>query len=129
MGKMRMLNESSTRSTRASSLRTRWNLFDLIIIGASWIPADTSMAAIRLLRILRLVRITGRLKSFQLILKTLRASLVGIGSLLLLLLGIMTLYAILGTGLFGQKSELFGDFFCLAVDALDYTERRVLARL
>jgi len=91
--------------------RSGWNIFDLIIIGASWIPADTSMAAIRLLRVLRIVRITGKLKSFQLILKTLQESFSGIGSLLLLMLGIMSLYAILGTGLFGQTSPLFADFF------------------
>jgi len=91
--------------------KSGWNWFDLIIIGLSWIPADTSMAAIRLLRILRLVRLTGRLKSFQMVIKTLQESFTGIGSLLALMLGIMILYAILGTGLFGEKSELFSDFF------------------
>jgi len=73
-------------------------------------PAQ-NLAAIRLLRILRLIRLSGRLRSFAVIIRTLRKSMTGVATLLGLLLGITTIYAILGVGLFGEVSDKFEDFF------------------
>ena len=89
---------------------TKWNWFDLVVILASWFPAK-NLAVIRLLRTLRLVRISGRLGSFAFIIRTLRKSMAGVGALLGLLIGFMTIYAVLGVGLFGEASEKFEDFF------------------
>jgi len=82
----------------------------VVIIGASWIPRQ-NLAAIRLLRTLRLARISGRVKSFVFVIHTLQKSMSGIGTLLALLVGFVTIYAVLGVGLFGDRSEHFEDFF------------------
>jgi len=89
---------------------TKWNWFDFTVILASWLPAE-NLASIRLLRTLRLVRISGRCGSFAFIIKTLRKSMTGIAALLGLLVGITLIYAILGVGLFGEVSDNFEDFF------------------
>jgi len=80
------------------------------VILASWLPAQ-NLAAIRLLRTLRLIRISGRCGSFAFIIKTLRKSMTGVASLLGLLVGITIIFAILGVGLFGEVSDKFEDFF------------------
>jgi len=90
--------------------KTKWNWFDFTVILASWLPAE-NLASIRLLRTLRLVRISGRCRSFAFIIKTLRRSITGIAALLGLLVGITLIYAILGVGLFGEVSDKFEDFF------------------
>jgi len=89
---------------------TKWNWFDFTVILASWLPAQ-NLAAIRLLRTLRLIRISGRCGSFAFIIKTLRKSMTGVASLLGLLVGITVIFAILGVGLFGEVSDKFEDFF------------------
>jgi len=90
--------------------RTKWNWFDFTVILASWLPAE-NLASIRLLRTLRLVRISGRRGSFAFIIKTLRKSMTSVAALLGLLVGITLIYAILGVGLFGEVSDKFEDFF------------------
>jgi len=93
--------------------QSRWNIFDVVVIGASWIPMDSNVAAIRmsrLLRTLRLVRIGGRVESFKIIIVTLQNSLNGVWTLMFLLAGLMTIYAILGVALFGKDSAYFQDF-------------------
>jgi len=90
--------------------KTKWNWFDFLVILASWIPVQ-NLAAIRLLRTLRLVRLNGKLGSFAFIIKTLRRSMLGVATLLALLVGITIIYAILGVRLFGEVSDKFEDFF------------------
>jgi len=90
--------------------KTKWNWFDFTVILASWLPAQ-NLAAIRLLRTLRLTRIIGKCGSFTFIIKTLRRSMTGVAALLALLFGITIIYAILGVGLFGEASDKFEDFF------------------
>jgi len=90
--------------------KTKWNWFDFGVIVGSWIP-NQDLAAIRLLRTLRFVRISGRFKSFAFLMETLHLSMNGIGSLLLLLFGIVSIFAILGVELFMESSEHFDDFF------------------
>jgi len=43
--------------------------------------------------------------------KTLRKSVAGVATLISLLVGFMTIYAVLGVGLFGNASDEFEDFF------------------
>jgi len=108
--------------------QNHWNKFDVVVISMSWWPfifsnlrnesggkTDEESAGtfhMTLFRILRLIRVIGRIEAFRKILNTLKKSIAGIGSLLLMMAGIMTLYAILGVGLFGESSELFFDFGC-----------------
>lgn len=70
-----------------------------------------NLAVIRLLRTLRLFRISGKLGSFAFIMKTLRKSMGSVATLFSLLVGFMTIYAVLGVGLFGEVSDEFEDFF------------------
>jgi len=89
--------------------KTKWNWFDTIVIMVSWFP-NLNVAAVRLLRTLRLVRISGRVKSFAFICDTLHKSMKGIGSLVVLLLGFVTIYAVLGVGFYKESSTKFQDF-------------------
>jgi len=90
--------------------KTKWNWFDFAVILASWFLIE-NLAVIRLLRSLRLVRISGRFGALEFIIKTLRRSMTSVATLLGLLVCITLIYAILGVGLFGEVSENFEDFF------------------
>jgi len=79
------------------------------VILISWFP-NLNVAAVRLLRTLRLVRISGRVKSFAFICDTLHKSMKGIGSLVMLLVGFVTIYAVLGVGFYKDSSIKFQDF-------------------
>jgi len=80
------------------------------VILASWIPSQ-NLAAVRLLRTLRLVRISRNINSFTFVIESLQKSTSGIGWLMVLLFGFMTIYAVLGVELFGKNSEHFESFF------------------
>jgi len=90
--------------------KTKWNWFDAVVILASWFPWE-NLAVIRLLRTLRLTRVSGRVKSFTFVVETLQKSIAGIGTLMAMLVGFVTIYAVLGVGLFSENSDQFEDFF------------------
>jgi len=87
-----------------------WNWFDLVVILISWIP-NPHLAVMRLIRILRLVRISGRVQSFAFVVETLQKSISCIGALIIMLVGFVMIFAVLGVGLFRDNSEQFRDFF------------------
>jgi len=90
-------------------IKSVWNWFDFVVILVSWIP-NKNLAAVRLLRILRLVRISGRVKSFGFVLETMQKSISNIFSLIAMLVGFVMIFAVLGVWLFRGSSE-FRDFF------------------
>merc|ERR1719285_674942 len=86
----------------------KWNIFDLVVIGASWMPTGNNVTAFRLSRLIRtfrLLRVGGRIEPILIVLSTLYGSLSDIGALISVLLGVMIVYAILGVGLFEEYSE------------------------
>jgi hypothetical protein len=95
--------------------RDPYNVFDFFIVIASVIALAfnnvSSLKNVRLVRAFRLLRIFGRLKSLRLILLSLSRSLVPVASAFLVMLLVVSIYAIIGVGLFGETYPVtFGTF-------------------
>ena len=95
--------------------RDPYNIFDFFIVIASVIALAfnnvSSLKNVRLVRAFRLLRIFGRLKSLRLILLSLSRSLVPVTSAFLVMLLVVSIYAIIGVGLFGEMYPVtFGTF-------------------
>ena len=84
-------------------LRRGWNVFDLIAVGASFIPGLGSNAtALRLVRLLRVARLLSVLPDVRVLLDGLRRAARPAAGILLLTLLLMYLYAIVGWSLFAE---------------------------
>jgi voltage-gated sodium channel len=82
--------------------RDGWNVFDLVIVVLSLLPAGGSFATVaRLARLLRVVRLISVFPELRLIVGTMLRSLSSMGSVILLLALVMYVYAVLGYHLFG----------------------------
>ncbi len=82
--------------------RSGWNLFDLIIVGVSYLPASQFFTVVRLFRILRALRTVSVLPDLQKLVTALLRSLPALGHILMLLALLMYVYAAIGTSLFGE---------------------------
>ncbi|HEY5706460.1 MAG TPA: ion transporter [Terrimicrobiaceae bacterium] len=82
--------------------RSGWNLFDLIIVGVSFLPASQFFTVARLFRILRALRTVSVLPDLQKVVTALLRSLPALGHILILLALLMYVYAAIGTSLFGE---------------------------
>lgn len=86
-----------------------WSLFDLIIVGIALVPATDNLSVLRAFRVLRALRLISSVESMKTVVSGLLTALPGIGSITLLLLLICYVFAVMATGLFGDKfPELFG---------------------
>lgn len=88
----------------------RWNLFDLAIVSACWVPAAGSFLSVaRILRVLRVLRAVSIFPELRRIVETLLKSLPAIGHIALLLALLIYAYAVAGTFLFRDTvPEAFG---------------------
>jgi voltage-gated sodium channel len=78
-----------------------WNLFDVAIVGASFIPAAGEyVMAVRLLRLLRVLRLVRTVPDLQVIIGALVRSIPSMGYVMVLLLLLFYVYAVAGTFLF-----------------------------
>jgi voltage-gated sodium channel len=82
--------------------RSGWNLFDLIIVGVSFLPASQFFTVARLFRILRALRTVSVVPDLQKLVTALLRSLPTLGHILMLLALLMYVYAAIGTSLFGE---------------------------
>jgi voltage-gated sodium channel len=82
--------------------RSGWNLFDLIIVGVSFLPSSQFFTVARLFRILRALRTVSVLPDLQKVVTALLRSLPSLGHILILLALLMYVYAAIGTSLFGE---------------------------
>jgi voltage-gated sodium channel len=82
--------------------RSGWNLFDLIIVGVSFLPSSQFFTVARLFRILRALRTVSVLPDLQKLVTALLRSLPALGHILILLALLMYVYAAIGTSLFGE---------------------------
>jgi len=82
--------------------RSGWNLFDLIIVGVSFLPSSEFFTVARLFRILRALRTVSVLPDLQKLVTALLRSLPALGHILILLALLMYVYAAIGTSLFGE---------------------------
>jgi voltage-gated sodium channel len=87
--------------------RSGWNLFDLIIVGVSFLPASQFFTVARLFRILRALRTVSVLPDLQKLVTALLRSLPSLGHIAMLLALLMYVYAAVGTSLFGALAPKY----------------------
>ncbi len=95
---------------RTSFFRRGWNIFDLIIVGISLIPALGQLSILRALRILRLLRLITTVDSIRRVVSGMLIAIPGVGSVGALLLIFFYIGAVISTTLFGdQFPQWFGN--------------------
>ncbi len=83
--------------------RNGWNIFDLIVIGAVWIPGvRENSTLLRLLRLARISRLLRFLPDARVLLMTVVRSLPPLGSIVILTMLILFLYGMVGWSMFGE---------------------------
>jgi voltage-gated sodium channel len=94
---------------RAHFFRSAWNWFDVVVVGVSILPATEAFAALRALRAVRLLRVISVRPSLRRVVEGFLNAIPNLGSVIVLLLLILFVFALLGTRLFGgTHPELFG---------------------
>lgn len=84
--------------------RDGWNVFDFLIVGASFLPLGTaSLPVLRLLRLLRFLRLLRALPRLQVLVGALIHSIPSMGYVALLLAMLFYVYGILGVSLWGAN--------------------------
>lgn len=90
--------------------RSGWNIFDLLVVGISLVPAGSGLQVLRSLRILRVLRMLSQVKNLRDIVEAIGRALSGMMWTSLLLLLVFYVFGVMGTELFGAaQPEFFGD--------------------
>ena len=91
---------------RLGFFRNPWNVFDFFVVGVALMPASGPLAVLRVLRILRLISMVPR---FRFVVEALLRAVPGILSIAGLLVILFYVFAVMATGLFGERfPEWFG---------------------
>jgi voltage-gated sodium channel len=86
-----------------------WNVFDVVIVGASFLPASEFFTVARLFRVLRVLRAVSVLPDLQRLVAALLRSLPSLCHISLLLVLLIYVYAAIGTSFFAELSpQYFG---------------------
>ena len=88
--------------------RSGWNLFDLVIVGISLVPAAQGLSVLRALRILRILRVISVAPRLRRVVEGFITALPGMGSVFLLMGIIFYIGSVMATKLFGSS---FPDWF------------------
>ncbi len=81
-----------------------WNVFDFVIVAVCLLPVDGKFAAVaRLARVLRVLRLMSAIPRLQLIVNALFHAIPAISYVMLLVGLLFYVYAVIGTGLFGDN--------------------------
>jgi voltage-gated sodium channel len=89
--------------------RSGWNMFDLVIVAVSFLPASEFFTVARLFRVLRVLRAVSVLPDLQRLVAALLRSLPSLGHITLLLVLLIYVYAAIGTSFFAELSpQYFG---------------------
>ena len=88
---------------RQRFFRDGWNIFDLLIVIISLVPATQGLRVIRTLRVLRILRLMSAIPSMRLVITGLLRAIPGMLSAIALLLIVIYVFAILSTQLFGGQ--------------------------
>jgi voltage-gated sodium channel len=90
--------------------RDPWNVFDLVIVGISLIPATGPFSVLRALRVLRVLRLISAVPAMRRVVTGLLAAVPGMASIGALLALVIYVAAVMATKLFGDISPAyFGD--------------------
>ncbi len=96
-------------ATGGKFFKSGWNVFDLIVVVLSAIGPAYPLSVLRALRILRTLRLVTQVKSMRIVVESFLRALPGIGSVLMVMLMMMFIFAVIGTRLFGDIApEMFG---------------------
>ncbi len=92
-------------------LREPWNIFDLVVVGAGYIPGiGAGSTALRVVRILRVARIVSVVPDLRIVIRGLMRSIAPIGAVTLLAFMLFYLYGMVGWLLFHEQNpEEWGD--------------------
>ncbi len=90
---------------RFAFFKSGWNLFDLGIVGISWMPAQGAFTVLRTLRILRVLRLISIVPQMRRVVMALGYSLPGMGAVIGVLLIVFYVSAVLVTKMFGSHSD------------------------
>lgn len=96
--------------------RKGWNLFDLVIVAASWSNVVPALSALRVLRVLRVLRLLHVVPQMRRIIESLNGAIPGIAATLAVLFVVFFIGSVMATTLYGDLwPERFGT---LSVSAL-----------
>lgn len=98
---------------RLSFFKSGWNVFDIIIVGISWLSTHGPFAVLRALRILRVLRLLSVVPQLRRVINALGHSIPGMSSVFGVLCLIFYICAVMTTKLFGANpdpamQDLFG---------------------
>ena len=104
---------------RARFFTSGWNIFDLVVVGISLLPATGNLSVLRALRIIRAMRLLSVLPQMREVVQALINALPGMASVLTVLSLIYYIFAVMATRLFardfpqwfGTLSESFYSLF------------------
>ncbi len=99
---------------RREFFRYGWNIFDLLVVGVSIIPASQTFAVLRALRVLRIMRLLHIVPMMRRITEALFRALPGMSAIIAVMLLLIYVGAVIATNLFGatdnpEVAQLFGD--------------------
>jgi voltage-gated sodium channel len=94
---------------RLAFFKDPWSLFDFSVVAISLVPASGELSILRVLRVLRLFRLLTIVPQMRRIIAALVSVIPGIGSISLIVGLFFYVFAIMATGLFGERfPEWFG---------------------
>jgi voltage-gated sodium channel len=85
-----------------SFFRSPWNVFDLLIVGISVVPAGENLTVLRGLRVIRALRILSAVPQLRGVIKALLDALPGMGAVILLLTIVFYVFGVMATLLYGE---------------------------
>lgn len=93
-----------------SFFRSGWNIFDLLVVGVSLVPAGSGLQVLRTLRILRVLRLLSQVKNLRDIVEAIGRAVSGMAWTSLLLVLVFYVFGVMGTELFGDvQPQYFGN--------------------
>lgn len=90
---------------RMAFFRSGWNLFDLCIVGISWMPANGALSILRTLRILRILRLVSVVPQMKRVIVAIGSSIPGMVSVVSVLALVFYVASVLVTNLYGTHAD------------------------
>ncbi len=98
--------------------RDPWSIFDVIVVGIAFLPANGAFAVLRAARVLRVLRLISIFPRLKRVVEGLISAIPGIGSIGAILIIVFYVFAVMATKLYGEQypqwfGTLHGSFFSL----------------
>jgi voltage-gated sodium channel len=100
------------RQSTSSFFRDGWNIFDILIVAAAFVPAANGVGPVlRILRVFRVLRLVKTIPELRLIVSVLLRSVVSMKYVALLATILFYVYAVIGVKLFGGSDHPMRPYF------------------